>query len=233
MPPTRLISFDLDGTLVDTAGAIATAANDTLQHFGLPARAEAEVRHLIGDGSRALMLQLLARICLEQPAHADTLDADAVLTQFQQRLIDTLSTQTTPYPGVPEALAMLKAQGVLLACVSNKEASLACQLLRATGLEALFTLVIGGDTLPEKKPHASVLRHVLHTLRCEPEQAAHVGDSATDVAAARNAGLAAWAVPYGYNAGRPITESRPDQLFNDLTHLVAHVMSPLKEPTCP
>lgn len=233
MPAPRLISFDLDGTLVDTASAIAVAANDTLRHFNLPARDEAEVRDLIGDGSRALMLQLLARICLAQPAHADMLQADAVLAQFQQRLIDTLGSQATPYPGVPEALATLKAHGVLLACVSNKEALLARQLLRATGLEALFTLVIGGDTLPEKKPHASVLRHVLRTLHCEPEQAAHVGDSATDVAAARNAGLSAWAVAYGYNAGRPIAESRPDRLFNDLTHLVAHVMSPLKEQTCP
>lgn len=227
MPTPRLISFDLDGTLVDTAGAIAMAANDTLQHFGLPPQNEAEVRDLIGDGSRALMLQLLARICLAHPAHADTLDADAVLAQFQQRLADTLSTAATPYPGVPEALAELKAHGVLLACVSNKEAQLATQLLRATGLHTLFTLVIGGDTLPQKKPHASVLRHVLHTLRCEPEQAVHVGDSHADVAAARNAGLAAWAVPYGYNGGRPIAESKPDHLFVDLQHLSAHVLNPV------
>lgn len=215
----RLLSFDLDGTLVDTAGAISTAVNETMAHFGLPERSEREVRDLIGDGSRALMLQLLARLCLQQPAIADRLNAEAVLQHFEARLGVTLTTLAAPYPGVPAVLAQLRSQGVLLACVSNKETALVRQVLDSTGLTPLFLLIVGGDTLPQKKPHASVLRHVLDTLQCRSDEAAHVGDSATDVAAARNAGVRAWAVPYGYNHGRPIEEAAPDALFDDLTQL--------------
>lgn len=225
----RLLTFDLDGTLVDTAAAITAAVNQTLAQFGLPERPEREVRHLIGDGSRALMLRLLARLCLEQPTLVDRFEPQAVLTHFETRLHITLTTLARPYPGVADALLRLKSRGVLLACVSNKEASLARRVLQATGLAPLFVLLVGGDTLPQKKPHPSVLRHVIETLKCRTDEAAHVGDSDTDVAAARNAGLRAWAVPYGYNGGRPIADAQPDQLFDDLPQLADRLL-PLQAP---
>ena len=84
--------------------------------------------------------------------------------------------------------------------------------------------MVGGDTLPEKKPHASVLRHVAATLQVGVDHCAHVGDSAVDVQAARNAGMAAWAVPYGYNAGVPIADARPDRLFKTLPEVAEHVL---------
>ena len=94
-----------------------------------------------------------------------------------------------------------------------------------TRIDKYFDLVIGGDSLPEKKPHASVLRHVAETLGVSTTRTAHVGDSSTDIAAARNAGVAAWAVPYGYNAGVPITQALPDRLFQTLPQVAEHVLS--------
>ena len=118
----------------------------------------------------------------------------------------------------------MKKYPLRLACVTNKEMRHTLRLLRATKLDGYFDLVIGGDSLPEKKPHPSVLQHVTRTLGVSLLRTAHVGDSAVDVAAALNAGAAAWAVPYGYNAGLPIRDSAPDRLFDNLLAVAQYVI---------
>jgi phosphoglycolate phosphatase len=221
----EVVSFDLDGTLVDTADEIAQAANRALESFGMAHRPVAEITGLIGDGSRQLMLKLLARMYLEQPNLADTVRPDDVLHTFDQQLAATPASAAAPYAGAREALLRLRDAGVQLACVTNKELRHAHRVLRAAHLDTLFALVIGGDSLPQKKPHASVLRHVVETLHGDTRHAAHVGDSRIDVEAARNAGVAAWAVPYGYNAGMPIADANPQRIFDSLSDVAEHVLA--------
>lgn len=220
----RLLSMDLDGTLVDTAGEIAEAANRALQSHGIRRRPTEEITLLIGHGTHELMLKLLARCFLEEPALTTRVQPEAVLASLDTHYAQTTGTMAAPYPGCLDMLAALQAAGVRLACVTNKELRHAERVLELTGLSGYFDLVIGGDTLPEKKPHASVLRHVAQRLAIPLESVAHLGDSAIDVAAARNAGVAAWAVPHGYNAGRPIAEARPDGLFATLGEVTTHVL---------
>jgi phosphoglycolate phosphatase len=220
----QLLSLDLDGTLVDTAEEIAEAANRALESHGIERRPFDDIVVLIGAGTRELMLKLLARCFIERPELAQRVRPDAVLESLDAHYAQTTGTSAEPYPGCIKALSELKAAGVRLACVTNKEIQHARRVLDVTGLSVYFDLVIGGDSLPEKKPHPSVLRHVAQRLGVGLSQTAHLGDSATDVAAARNAGVAAWAVPYGYNAGRPIYESGPDLIFETLPAMAAHVL---------
>lgn len=219
-----LVSFDLDGTLVDTAAEIAEAANRALDSHGIARRPIEEITLLIGAGTRELMLRLLARCYLEDTSLAARVHADAVLASMDEHYQATTGTSATPYVGCLQALSELQASGVRLACVTNKELRHAQRVLEVTRLDTWFDLVIGGDSLPEKKPHANVLRHVAQTLGVATTRMAHVGDSSIDVAAARNAGVAAWAVPYGYNAGVPVADSSPDRLFDSLIEVADHVL---------
>ena len=220
-----VLSFDLDGTLVDTAGEIADAANRTLVDFGVPAQPVAMITRLIGNGMRELMLKLLAHVLLERPARTAQLPAEAVLARFEHHYAQTAGTTGQAFADCAAALEELKRSGVRLACVTNKEHRYAQRVLRGAGLDGFFELLVGGDSLAHKKPHRLVLDHVLRALDGQTDRAAHIGDSRIDVETARNAGVAAWAVPYGYNAGEPIDAAEPQRIFANLAEIATHVLS--------
>jgi phosphoglycolate phosphatase len=224
MPYTHL-SFDLDGTLVDTADEIAEAVNATLAEFGVAPRPVAEITMLIGGGAHELMRRLIERVQGERPAGAAPLPIDDVLSRLDDHYAETAGTTGRPYADCIDSLRRLRVAGLRLVCLTNKEERFARRVLQQTQLDGYFELLIGGDTLAHKKPHAGVIAHVLQQLGGRAEQFAHIGDSRTDVETARNAQVAAWAVPYGYNAGEPIAAAKPDLLFANLADIVRHVIA--------
>lgn len=228
-----LITFDLDGTLVDTADEIAEAANRSLADFGVPRQDPALIARFIGAGTRQMMLRLLADVLLRHPEWADRLRADEVLARLDVHYGVTAGLSAQPYPGCAEALRALRDDGVRIACLTNKEHRYALKVLSATGLLPLFDYVVGGDSLPERKPHASTVQHVLNVLGGQAHRAAHLGDSHTDIETARNARVEAWAVPWGYNAGEPIEACRPDVLFHSLMDVAHHVIDANRSHAAP
>jgi phosphoglycolate phosphatase len=227
-----VISFDLDGTLVDTAGEIAEAANRTLAEFGIPRQDEALITGFIGAGTRQMMMRLLAHVMLQQPALADRLNVDKVLARLDVHYGVTAGMRAQPYQGCMQALGSLRNAGVKLACLTNKEHRFAVRVLQATQLLDMFDYVVGGDSLAWRKPDPKALHHVIDVLGGEARRAAHVGDSRTDVETARAAGVDAWAVPWGYNGGEPIAAAHPHILFDSLPGVAEHVLL-ANEERCP
>lgn len=219
------LSFDLDGTLVDTGGEIAAAVNLTLRDFDRAPLAQAAIEALIGAGAHELMRRVLAQVDAAQ-----ALDHAALMQRFEQHYAAQAGSTAQPYPDCVATLQRLRAAGLRLACVTNKEQRHAQRVLDATALAPYFELLVGGDTLAWKKPDARVLRHVVAALGSQPAQAAHVGDSQIDLAAARNAGVADWAVPWGYNAGTPIARHAPTRLFESFPAIADAALTPSVAP---
>ncbi len=140
--------------------------------------------------------------------------------EFDRFYLQRSGTRSTLYPQVRETLDELRTRGVALALVTNKETRYTQRVLAAHGLDAAFDRVIGGDTMPTKKPDPAGVQACLAQFGVNRERALFVGDSSIDVATARAAGVPVWAVPYGYNQGQAIATSAPDRLIADISALL-------------
>lgn len=216
-----LVMFDLDGTLIETAPEICDAVNDTLQHFGLAQVQQDQVDRWIGHGTRELLVQALAqvrRLTVEEVRRCD--DLPLIAAEFDRHYQRRCGTRSHLYPHVLEVIESLRAQGVYLAVVTNKEARYTRTVLAAHALEPLFDRVVSGDTLPTKKPDPAGIHSCLSQFQVDAARALFVGDSSIDVASARNAGVPVWALPYGYNMGQPIEACGPDRVIPDFRQLL-------------
>ena len=216
-----LAMFDLDGTLVATAGEIGDAVNDTQVRFELPAVSQVQVERWIGHGTRELLIQALASA---SDTTAEVIRSSSSLSliaaEFDRHYQRRCGTRSQLYPQVRDTLLALRERGVKLAVVTNKESRYTATVLDAHRLAPLFDRVISGDTLPTKKPDPAGIHSCLTQFGAAAERALFVGDSSIDVATARNAGVRVWALPYGYNMGEPITASRPDRVIPDISLLL-------------
>lgn len=207
-----LVVFDLDGTLVDSAGDIAEALNRTLEDWHLPRVPEATVLTWIGDGVRRLVEQALT-------AARASVDLDAVMPGFMVHYRECLLRSPRLFDGVPEALQQLQARGVALAICTNKPEALVQPLLEHLGIGSGFALVLGGDSLAQRKPSGEPLRHIARHFGLDPGACLMVGDSITDYRAAQDAGMPVALVRYGYPRGLDLRHNAAVAVIDDLRQL--------------
>ena len=207
--PLGLI-FDLDGTLVDSFADIARALNRTRAHYGLPALPLAAVRAQVGSGSEALVCALVPVPPAQQAA---------ALQRYLAAYDETALQETRPLPGVPEVLAHFGDRP--LAVVTNKTLHLSRKILQGLGLWERFALVLGGDSLPRRKPDPLPIRHVLEALGLAPAEALLVGDGLHDVHAGRAAGVPTVAVTTGVASRAELEAARPRHVIDRLDALLA------------
>lgn len=216
----RLVMFDLDGTLVETAPEICDAVNDTLHHFAFAPVAQQQVNDWIGHGTHSLLVQALAFSQGVTEAAVRASDALAgIAAVFKTHYAQRCGTRSQPYADVVQTLERLRQRGAHLAVVTNKESAYTKTVLDAHTLTAYFGAIICGDTYATKKPSPEGVLACLAQFGVVAADALFVGDSSIDVATARNAGVPVWAVPYGYNMGQPIAASAPDRLIATIAEI--------------
>jgi phosphoglycolate phosphatase len=222
----RGLVFDLDGTLVDSYGAITDALNRTRAAFDLPAFSQEEVRRMVGHGLESLMEEVLG------PEHVE-----AGVALFRSRYAEIATAATLTLPAVPETLRELRRRGYRMAVASNKPARFSSAILDALGLGCFLDTVEGPDTAGIPKPHPRMIGRCLETMGLGSDEAVYVGDMVLDVESGEAAGLAVLLVPGGSSpeadlraTGRPVLAS-----FDDLLQVlpVAVAERPPRSPSGP
>jgi len=217
----HLVLFDLDGTLVDSVPDLAYCVDTMLRELGLPGATEEEVRHWVGNGAERLVKRALTQTMDDEPSDLDQYErAYARLLDLYAEHTDELSRL---YPGAREGLDYVNALGCPIGCVTNKAERFTIPLLKSLGIYDDFHMIIGGDTLPAKKPDPFPLLFCAEQYKANPKHSVMVGDSVNDVQAARAAGFRILCVSYGYNHGNDIGDEGPDAVMHSLADLPTHL----------
>ncbi|GAB6040841.1 phosphoglycolate phosphatase [Endothiovibrio diazotrophicus] len=212
----EMVLIDVDGTLVDSVPDLAFCVDEMMRRLGMAPHGEERVRDWVGNGVERLTRRALIGRLDGEP--------DETLFQraypiFLELYAENTAVRTHLYPGVREGLDWLKAQGYRLGCVTNKAEQFTHPLLKTLGVFDDFAIVISGDTLARKKPDPLPLLHAAERLGADPAKSLMIGDSVSDVKAARAAGFSIVCMSYGYNHGQDIRAAGPDAVIDALTEI--------------
>ena len=221
--PLDAAIIDLDGTMVHTMGDFVVAINLMLDELGVGHEVfranAANIEPLVGKGSENLIKQVLALVNNAQIAINYAAKFDWTLASYQRHYRAINGLYATVYPGVVAGLQQFQAQGLRLACLTNKPVAFAHALLKAKQLDGFFEVTFGGDSFERKKPDPLPLIKTCQALGTSPHRTLMIGDSSNDAMAARAAGCPVWLVTYGYNHGQPVRCVDADGYLNSLTDL--------------
>jgi len=212
----KLIMIDVDGTLVDSVPDLAFCIDEMMQKLGLQKWGEDKVRHWVGNGVPKLVERALSGELEGRPIKEVF---DVAYPIFLDLYEDNNAQRSYLYDGVREGLDYLKSQGYQLGCVTNKSEQFTHPLLKALGIFNDFKIIISGDTLVKRKPDPMPLLYCAEHFNLKPEECLMLGDSVSDVKAARAAGFDIICMSYGYNHGNDIGDENPDLVIDSMNQL--------------
>ncbi|MBB4658438.1 HAD-IA family hydrolase [Parvularcula dongshanensis] len=224
-PPDRpfsdlVVIFDLDGTLVDSAPDLTEAMNVILGEEGMAPLPEREVRHLVGEGARALLRRGYAEHGRRFPEGEE---GDVLVTRYVDRYAARIAERTRPFGGCEDALAQLAEAGAALAVCTNKVEKLAFPLLDALDLTKWFDVVLARDSLDRCKPDPAPLIEIQR--RTGRARGVMIGDTPTDLAAGRAAGMPVLLAEFGYGSFETSHAVKDEQRFEDFEALFEKIRS--------
>ena len=216
----KLVMIDVDGTLVDSVPDLAYCVDQMMIRLEMPIRGEEKVRHWVGNG----VPRLVERALTDELDGFPSQEAfDKAYPIFLDLYAQNSSVRSTLYEGVIEGLDYLKSKDCLLSCVTNKAEQFTLPLLKSLGIIDYFGIVISGDTLEKKKPDPLPLIHGANFFKINPKECLMLGDSVSDVKAARAAGFQIICMSYGYNHGNNIADENPDLVIDSMNQLRDHL----------
>lgn len=216
----NLVLFDLDGTLLDSVPDLALATDQMLLTLGRSPAGEEQVRSWVGNGAPMLVKRALSGQQEPSQAEFDQILFDRAFPLFLDLYGKCCAAKSQLYAGVRGFLDQLVVESVTMGLITNKPIGFTEPLLEEFRLQQYFSIVLGGDSLEQKKPDPLPLLHAMQQLQINPEQTLMVGDSRSDIHAARAAGCPVVAVSYGYNHGEPISRYQPDLIVDNLLELI-------------
>ncbi|KQZ27480.1 phosphoglycolate phosphatase [Duganella sp. Root1480D1] len=218
----RAAIIDLDGTMLDTMPDFEVAINLMREELGLAPIGVEQIELMVGKGSENLVRRVLALDYGEEGV--ERLFAQA-MEAYQRHYLVINGRHSEVYADVVAGLQAMKANGLRLACVTNKPVAFAKPLLALKGLDGYFEVLFGGDSFEKKKPHPMPLLKACEHFDLPPAQVVAIGDSSNDAEAARAAGCPVLTVPYGYNHGVGIHETDSDGIVDTLLHAAELISS--------
>ncbi len=211
----RAIAYDLDGTLVDSVGDLAYAANLMRDELSLAPIPESEIKTYIGKGIANLVRRAVMRGRDPGEDISDAYVANA-LAICERHYAQVMCRTTRPYPRAVDGLKAALDKGLRLAVITNKATRFTERMLEELDLAKYFELTLSGDSLPTKKPDPAPLLHAAKFFSIAPSELLMIGDSENDIEAAHNAGCPSFFVPYGYFQGTDIHALKPTAIVADL-----------------
>ena len=205
------VIFDLDGTLLDTLGDLAAAGNYALAQMGLPAHDTERYKYFVGNG----IPKLIERILPENSSETDRQTAHALFAEYYER---HKSDRTTPYSGITELLAEMKARGITAVCCTNKDHKFAAELLEQFFGDSIAETVGAGRGFP-KKPDPAAVRYLAEKYAHDGHKSLYVGDSSVDMQTAANAGIDCCGVLWGFRERGELEQFSPKYITESVSGL--------------